>query len=455
MKVSAHKRHYYFFVCAIVILWFGINFVLYKDNIISNARYIFINAAVILLVMMFTYLLIQRALYKQVRIIQKGLYNLEHDPEYRIHGVEGPLKRIAWGINDLADNLINTRNLMAQVVNSMPVSVVTVNRYGQVIVCNQTAKSQFGCKEDCGNITNRVRNCPGQLLQWTINSEKPITDYDYFMELLNSEQNKLLINTELIKGSYGECAGGILTALDITERQIMLEQMQQADKMSMISELAAGVAHEIKNPLTSARGLLQLLDTRLKEDITARQHIKVALESMDRINVIIKELVLLSQPSKPDLTFSQLENVLDEISVLIDSEAICNNVNVERIYQSNLPLAVMDVNQIKQVFINIASNAIHAMPKGGKLTISVGYRPDNNEFIISFKDNGIGITEQDIKNIFNPFYTTKEYSTGLGLTVSYQLIKYHGGRIKVKSKLNMGTVVTVFLPVLNQSKKIS
>ncbi|MBO8138086.1 MAG: hypothetical protein H0Z40_08115 [Desulfotomaculum sp.] len=141
--------------------------------------------------------------------------------------------------------------------------------------------------------------------------------------------------------------------------------------MSIISELVDGVAHEIKNPLTTTRGILQLLKENLSADNLTQRHISMALKETDKINDIIKELMLLSQPAKQNLTFTQIESVLDEVSLLIDSDAVFNNVTVKRTYQPNLPLAVMDVNQMKRVFLNLAVNAINAMPNGGILNISV------------------------------------------------------------------------------------
>ncbi|WP_051688090.1 two-component system sensor histidine kinase NtrB [Desulfofalx alkaliphila] len=363
-------------------------------------------------------------------------------------------RRQSIKINQLVHDVKINKTILWQVVNRLPVAVIAVDMHGKVMVCNKTAKKVFNCHTGCDDISSWVENCPGNLLRHTISTGKGVYNYEYFLKN-DGDYKKILLNTEIIKGIKDEHLGAVLTAHDITEHQQVMQQMQQSEKMAMISELAAGVAHEIKNPLTTSRGLLQLLNLRFEEGDQARLHIKVALDSLDKINAIIQELVLLSQPNKPELTINQLEKVLDEVSVLIDSEAAYNKVAVERIYQPNLPLAVMDVNQIKQVFINIATNAIQAMPQGGKLTITVEYNDKEKEYIISFKDNGVGIAEEDLKKIFNPFFTTKEHSTGLGLTVSYQLIKHHGGDIKVKSAENKGTVFTVLLPLLNNGQRAS
>lgn len=222
-----------------------------------------------------------------------------------------------------------------------------------------------------------------------------------------------------------------------------------SEKICIINELANGVAHEIKNPLTTTIGLLQLIKERNLEDKLLNQHIDVALEETSKINSIIKELMHISQPSRPDLTFTQIEFVLDEVSLLIDSDAVFNNVTVKRYYQPHLPLAVMDVNQIKRVFINLAVNAINAMPGGGLLEINVTYNQEQKKFKIDFKDNGKGISKTEIKKIFYPFYSDGNEKIGLGLTVSEQLVSKHGGQIKVTSEKGKGSIFTVHLPVVN------
>ncbi|MBM7855309.1 nitrogen-specific signal transduction histidine kinase [Desulfohalotomaculum tongense] len=369
-------------------------------------------------------------------------------------------KHSEWKKKNIEVNLfkmlnVNKNILMEQVISRLPVPVMVVERTGDIIMCNPEAKRVFQCLKCPPSAPDEKNNCPIQLLLETLSSKKPLTDYIYQFYLNDDEEKILLINTELISGLDDGIIGAVLIAYDITERKKVYEQMQQAEKISMISELAAGVAHEIKNPLTTTRGLLQLLAERFAGDKTAYQHIRVALKETEIINSIIKEMMLLSQPSKPNLTFTQIENVLDEVSVLIDSDAVFNNVTMERIYQPNLPLAVMDVTQMKQVFLNLALNAIGAMPNGGVLTINVAYNEQTNEFEITFKDNGTGIAGDDMKKIFYPFYSGKNDNVGLGLTMCYQVVNKHGGYITVKSKRNKGSTFTVYLPVINQVQKTS
>lgn len=337
---------------------------------------------------------------------------------------------------------------MSTIIGNLPVAVVAVKKQGDVIYCNSAARQLFQCNQQCSEASSQ-HNCPKSLLDWTINNKRNIKNYCYNIELPGGENNQILVSTELVSNGTDSKIAAILTATDITTSQQMWDHWQQAEKITMVSMLAAGVAHEIKNPLTSARGLLQLINNRFADQDEARQHVQVALEGLNRINIIINELEQLAQPTKPKLEFTQLEGLLEKIFMLIESEATYHNVVVQRIYQPNLPFAIIDVVQMKQVFLNLAINAFKAMPGGGKLIIYVNYDFSSHEFMIQFKDNGIGIDEKNLDKIFIPFYTTNDEGTGLGLSICHQLVQNHGGRLGVESELNRGTVVTLYLPVIN------
>jgi len=335
---------------------------------------------------------------------------------------------------------------MHAIIGDLPVVIVAVNKQGDVVYCNSAARQFFQCGRQC-SIISQSHKCPKHLLDWTISNNKNIKNYSCYIKLPEGETKQVLVNTQL-NLKHDEIYA-LLTATDITSCQHVWNQWQQVEKTNMISTLASGVAHEIKNPLTSARGLMQLIISRFAEHDVARQHVRVALDELHRITVIINELEQLGQPTKPRLEFAQLNCLLDKTIVLIEGEATFHNVIVQRVYQPNLPLAIIDVTQMKQVFINLAINALKAMPKGGNLIIYVYYDSNEQEFIIQFKDTGIGIDKENLDKIFIPFYTTNYDGTGLGLSICHQLVHNHGGRLNVESELNKGTVVTLYLPAVN------
>ncbi|MFC4769487.1 PAS domain-containing sensor histidine kinase [Effusibacillus consociatus] len=229
---------------------------------------------------------------------------------------------------------------------------------------------------------------------------------------------------------------------DITERKRTEELLRKSDKLSALGQLAAGVAHEIRNPLTALKGFIQLLQSgTYKEEYSA-----IMLSELERIELIVDEFLVLAKPQVSNYQPHDIRILLNNIIALLDTQAILSNVQILTEFESDLPLVKCEDNQIKQVFINILKNAIEAMPDGGKIVIEMRTH-GVNRILIRFIDEGHGIPPERIPKLGEPFYTTKEKGTGLGLMVTYKIIENHHGSISIESEINQGTIVNVFLPV--------
>ena len=238
-----------------------------------------------------------------------------------------------------------------------------------------------------------------------------------------------------------EVVGSIV---EITQLKKTEELLRKSEKLAVVGQLAASIAHEIRNPLTTLKGFNQLFG----EDIDPIRPSIIGLMAteLDRIEQITNEFMVIANPQTIDYKTHNLKGIIEKVLLLLESQATLNNIQISKIYTgSNLNL-LCDENQLKQVFTNIIKNAIEAMPNGGKLTVEVK-EIDYQYINISIKDTGVGIPKEILSKICEPFYTLKEKGTGLGLMVSYRIIEAHEGKIEFYSELSKGTIVNITLPL--------
>lgn len=243
-------------------------------------------------------------------------------------------------------------------------------------------------------------------------------------------------------GENDEVEHVVVVGRDISERREVDEYLCKAEKLSIVGQLAAGVAHEIRNPLTSIKGFLQIMQKEMaKPNFTG-----IMLSEIESIEKIIREFLSLAKPQARKLSPTDIHTLLLHVVTLIHAHATLNNVEIVQETESELPLIHCDDHQIKQVFINILQNAVDAMSGGGVIKIQT-MRYGSDDIMFRFIDQGCGISEDRIKNICEPFYSTKEKGTGLGLMISHKIIQEHGGTINIESTVNQGTIVDVILPI--------
>ncbi|MCJ7842660.1 ATP-binding protein [Lederbergia sp. NSJ-179] len=229
---------------------------------------------------------------------------------------------------------------------------------------------------------------------------------------------------------------------DITELKEKTDQIKQLDQLGAIGQMAAGIAHEIKNPLTAIKGFVQLLSEETKSEYSG-----IILSELERIEFIMGEILLLAKPqTEICLKRENLNKIILEVISFMNSEAIIHNVMLKR-KLSPLPPVFCESKQVKQVLINLIKNAIEAMPAGGNICIKTYY--SNDYIALDIIDNGKGISEEGLKRLREPFYTDKEKGTGLGLMISYKIIEDHNGTIHFTSEEGKGTCVQIKLPAGN------
>jgi PAS domain S-box-containing protein len=236
----------------------------------------------------------------------------------------------------------------------------------------------------------------------------------------------------------------IIYAIDILERKKAEESLMKTEKLALIGELAAGIGHEIRNPLTSIRGFIKYMRQN-KEDIRD-EFFDVIDTELESLNQIAGELMILAKPQVTQFETNDLIHLLNEVVFLLEPEAAANGVRLIKNYQRDQALVFGEKHQLKQVFMNLMKNAIDATQEKayGKLTIEC--TQTNSENVVKITDNGCGIPKEFLNNIGEPFYTTKEKGTGLGLMVSYRIIKNHKGSIVCESEEGKGTSFIMTFP---------
>lgn len=263
----------------------------------------------------------------------------------------------------------------------------------------------------------------------------------------NEERYDLLLDSNILKDGVGRTMGAYIMFKDVTNLRSLEEQVKRSDRLAMIGQIAAGTAHEIRNPLTSIKGFLQVLGGTFQDKgmDKERSYTEIMLTEINRINDLVSEFLLLGK--RKDVTYHEVEihTTLREILPIIHNEAILHNVNVHYEATESSPKVIADRELLKQVFLNISKNGIEAMSDGGSLTISVRTDTEDRFVLVEIRDTGPGIPNFLIDKIFDPFFTTKSEGTGLGLSVCQRIVHDMGGTIRVSSK-GFGTTFAVCLP---------
>jgi len=310
----------------------------------------------------------------------------------------------------------------------------------------------YGIKGGLGvSIAAAVLFSPHLLLHWT----DPFLDIYNFVELflflLIGGVTGVLSQMERNQRMRYEHA---LVRLDESHRKLKEqtdilfqteEQLRMADRLSALGELSAGMAHEIRNPLSAIKGAVEILKDDYRPDEIKYEFIQILLKETDRLNHIVQEFLGFARPKRPDFQQADVNEAVESVLTLTMQEAKKAGITVEKSLDPSIGKRSLDAGLLKQAFLNIILNAIQAMPDGGTLTVESFFR--DNAIEVRIADTGTGISEENRKKLFSPFFTTRKNGTGLGLAITYRIIQNHRGMIEVKSAQGKGTVFSVKIPV--------
>ncbi len=365
---------------------------------------------------------------------------------------------------NLVQRLVREHGLFEDIFNTLQEGILVIRADGEIEYANASAHRLIGLKTD--DLTGSVlwRLVPGlrPSLEAALDEAAPVLPVvAREFELTYPEPRIVRLYMVPFKGEgIGAERRFAVILTDITSEKQSTEDRIESERTSSILLLAAGVAHELGNPLNSLTIHLQLIERKLKklkavkdrESASLAESIRVCQEEVSRLDGIITNFLGAIRPRPPDLAETNLSEVLTEVLSFQQSELADRGIEVEAETPSDLPVIMADRNQLKQVFFNITKNAMEAMRPGGKLRIRT--RSDDDNVYLLFGDTGAGIKQEDLVKLFQPYHTTKTGGHGLGLMIVQRILREHGGQVGIESKEGVGTLVTLQFPQKNRRVKM-
>ncbi len=364
-------------------------------------------------------------------------------------------------LTNLVQRLARERGLFENIFNTLQEGVLVISAGGVIEYANHAAHRIIGLREDELSGAVLWRLVPGlrPSMEAALDDDTvptlPVVAREIELSYPEPRSVRLYMVPFQNEGQGAERRFAVILS-DITRDKQSTEERIENEKTSSILLLAAGVAHELGNPLNSLTIHLQLIERRLKKLKAAKSKetdaladsIKVCQDEVRRLDGIITNFLDAIRPQPPDLSDTNLADVLDEVLRFQQQEIADRDITVEAELPADLPVVMADQNQIKQVFFNLLKNAMEAMQPGGSLRIKT--RVDDDNLYLLFGDTGAGIKQEDLVRLFQPYHTTKPGGHGLGLMIVQRIMREHGGQVGIESKEGVGTIVTLQFPQKNR-----
>ncbi len=407
-----------------------------------------------LLISLLLIVLFSRRLSANIDIITDGLSTLAQNIPTRLPQLPGEMGQISQSVNNLAQALRETRTLNDLIIENAADGVIAIDRQGDVTTMNPAAEVITGYQR------HELVGQPYSMLFDNTQFYSPVLDtLEHGTEHVALEISfpgrdrtiELSVTTSRIHNTHGEMIGALVIFSDLTARKETQRRMAQAERLATLGELMAGVAHEVRNPLTAIRGYVQILRQQTS-DLIHQEYLSVVLKEIDSINKVIQQLLEFSRPRHSQWQQVSLNALVEETLVLVQTAGVQARVDFISELDNELSPINADRELLKQVLLNILINAVQAISARGKIRIRTWQYSDSQQ-AISIEDNGCGIDLSLQKKIFDPFFTTKASGTGLGLALSQRIINAHQGDIRVASLPGYGATFTLILPINPQGNQ--
>ena len=350
--------------------------------------------------------------------------------------------------------LQDTRAFASETIKSLPMGIVVVNNdyhinYINDAACFLLAVSFFNAKQE-----NAEDLLPGEIWQLRENLKmgNPVAEREIVLKTMEKKSVPVLASATDIIDERDNLIGFVFILKDLSEIKALEIKIQRKEKLAALGSLAAGIAHEVRNPLSSIKGYATFFANLFEKESENRKAAYIMAEEVDRVDRVISELLEFARPAELKLKKTDMVQLIINSLRIIKHEAAAVNVNIIKKLEIPLPILEIDPDRFTQVLLNLYINAIQAMEDGGELTVKAGTK--ENDLIVEICDTGRGIPPENKTSIFNPYFTTKKKGTGLGLAIVYKIIENHNGTIHIESINGSGTTFIISIPINTNQRNL-
>jgi len=358
---------------------------------------------------------------------------------------------------------IQIQEFYANVIDCVGDGVIVLDPNGSITFMNPAAEELTGVSRRLAQGMGFATVFKGEALllemvSKTAGSGMTISDHENIVICKGAHPTPVSATTSPLMLANGERIGTILLLRDLTNIRELEEAVRTADRLSSLGTLAAGLAHEIKNPLGGIKGAAQLLEKELPPDSELLDYTRIMIKETQRVNRIVEELLALTTPRKLHLTKVNLHQILGDILLLQKNSLVREEVSFVQHFDPSIPTILADDEQLTQLFLNLTKNAVEAVGENGQIRITSRIMSDytltkkgerrQRMVAVEICDDGQGMSKEQLDQLFTPFFTTKSKGTGLGLAICHKIVTEHRGMIRVVSEKGKGTTFTVMLPLI-------
>jgi two-component system sensor histidine kinase HydH len=321
----------------------------------------------------------------------------------------------------------------------MPNGLISIDVNGKIVTYNQNALDllDISPNEIEGLNLDQLIDLDTTGIAKTLSERWPVTNLEVNYKNHAGKSYPLLINATPLKSETHDKSGAVILISDLQKLRSLEERVRQSEKLAALGKLSAGVAHEIRNPLSSIRGFAGFLASSLSEHPRKQEYAQIMVREVDRINHVVSDLLTFAKPNKIQASYVNIHQLITHTKTLVEADAKSRGIEIIENVHPTIPEIFLDENQITQAILNLILNAIQFSPENaGLVEIGARWNALEHELNLWVQDNGPGLSSEQRRNMFNPFYTTRKLGTGLGLAIVHNITTNHGGHVKVASPPN-------------------